>query len=281
MTSASVPVAGRPPLRRRRVGLLATLLAVALGSIAGAATARAGAAAAATSPADTALAARDSLAAAIAVRQRTQQRREQWQRERDELQRRYRELEARVAAQRRDRDRRRAAVAALTDRIASLERRRVEAERLRGTLDDTLAVLLDGLRRRVDADLPFLQRERRARLREITALLADPEAPAAEKLRRLLEALQIEAAYGSGTELGEAGITVAGRELRVRLLRLGRIALLWLAPDGSRCGLYDPARGEWVELPGRWRRSIARAMEMAAHTRPLELIELPVGRVGS
>ena len=47
----------------------------------------------------------------------------------------------------------------------------------------------------------------------------------------------------------------------------------------ARGGWFDPATRAWTELSGGDRRLIGRAMEMAAHRRPVELIELPLGRI--
>jgi hypothetical protein len=38
--------------------------------------------------------------------------------------------------------------------------------------------------------------------------------------------------------------------------------------------------GRWTELPGRAKRRIQLAMEMATRMRPVELIDLPLGRIG-
>ncbi len=234
---------------------------------------------AAAAPADSLLAARDTLAAALAVRQRTQRERDAWREEKASLVAEYRRRTAELRRRRRERDRLREGVAVLEKRLAALDRQEREARRLRSALADTLDALLADLERAVDADLPFLPDERRARLADLAALLADPAAPAAERLRRLLEALQVEAAYGASPEVSLQRISLDGRERQVQVLRLGRVALLWLTPDGSRCGRYDPAAGGWTELPDRWRRPIAEAVEMAARRRPLDLVTLPLGRV--
>ena len=123
---------------------------------------------------------------------------------------------------------------------------------------------------------------RRSRARRVASLkddMARPDATSAEKLRRLLESLQVEAGYGASVEVTEAQIDVAGEELYVDVLRLGRLALFWKTPDGERVGEFDQASASWVELDGKYRRNIINAMEMATRMRPIELIALPLGRI--
>ena len=45
-------------------------------------------------------------------------------------------------------------------------------------------------------------------------------------------------------------------------------------------GTWDEAAGGWTELPGASKRRIELAMEMASRMRPVELIDLPLGRIG-
>ena len=63
------------------------------------------------------------------------------------------------------------------------------------------------------------------------------------------------------------------------MLRLGRVSLFWRTPDGKRAGEYDIAGSRWAELPEKYHGEIQSAMDMAARIRPVEIIELPVGRI--
>ena len=94
-----------------------------------------------------------------------------------------------------------------------------------------------------------------------------------------VEALQIEAQYGGTVEVYQDRITVAGESVHTDILRLGRLSLFWMTPDGRRAGQYDEAADQWVELPGKYRRSIQRTMEMTTRMRPTAIVELPIGRV--
>jgi len=169
----------------------------------------------------------------------------------------------------------RAQVAYLEQR-AALERDRVLA--LEASLEDTLLVILGRLEDAVAADLPFLAAERDQRLISVRSELSDPGATASDKLRRVLEALLIEARYGGTFEVYQDRIEVAGEELTGDLLHVGRLGLFWLTPDQVRGGVWDPGTGAFVELEGGELDAIRRAGEMATRRRPVGVLGLPLGR---
>jgi hypothetical protein len=215
----------------------------------------------------------------VEIRQQTQSAKNEWATERAELRGRYRGACANVdylASRKALLEQR---VAALEERIAELRRRLEESGRLEVSLQDTLSAVLQRLERSVARDLPFLPDEREARLTSLRGELVRPDVDPAEKLRRLLEALQIEAQYGGTVEVYQDRIDVAGDSLFVDVLRLGRLSVFWRTPDGKRAGEYDRARGEWTDLARKHHRSIGQAMEMATRMRPVELITLPIGRI--
>ena len=100
----------------------------------------------------------------------------------------------------------------------------------------------------------------------------DPEAPLAEKYRRVLEAYQIEAEYGRtlGAERGQIG------DRQADLLRVGRAGLFYLTLDGDEAGRWDAKAGKWEELPGRYRKEIRRGLKLARETAAPDFINLPM-----
>jgi len=215
----------------------------------------------------------------VGTYQQTQAAKSEWAREEDALTARYRAARANVEYLDAQRGIRQARVDALNERIAEFERRLTEATRLKDSIQDTLDMVLLQLEDWVESDLPFLAEERARRVASLKEEMARPDATSAEKLRRLLEGLQVEAGYGASVEVTESRIEIGGEELYVDVLRLGRLALFWKTPDGKRVGEYDRASGGWRELDGKHRRNITTAMEMATRMRPIELIALPLGRI--
>jgi hypothetical protein len=216
---------------------------------------------------------------AIEIRQTTQQQQDVWAQERAELLVRYRNLGASVGYLS---ERKQVEIERATELQADVEeftRRFEESDRFEASLLDTLLTIFDNLKEQVETDLPFLGNERSARLKSVRKELIRTDVEPAEKLRRLLEALLIEAQYGSGFEIYDEDIMVNGQELAVSALRLGRLALFWRTPDGQRAGQFDRASGTWIELSGSGRRAVNGSMDMAMHRRQHEVLRLPLGRI--
>jgi hypothetical protein len=222
---------------------------------------------------------RQDLDASLRADRQAQQETESWAAERTTLEARSRQLDGEVAHLERRLARETTTVDALEAKVVEFERRLVESARLTESLEDTLSVLVERLDLAVARDLPFLPAERKARLAALHLELGDPDSPAAEKLRRVLEAYQVEADFGGTVELVTGAVDVGGEEVRADILRLGRLALFWSTPDRSRVGAWAPAEKAWVELPRGDHRSVLQAMDMAARTRPIEVIGLPLGRI--
>lgn len=216
---------------------------------------------------------------AVDIQKKTQERQDAWATEEAELLARYRTAQANVKYLRERTTNEEKEALALEERIAELERRLDESTRLTNSLQDTLNGVFSRLEEWIARDLPFLTEERSARIEFLRGELARPDVSGAEKLRRLLETLQIEAAYGSTVEVTQDRIAIEGDTLYVDVLRVGRVSVFWRTTDGERVGEYDRATDAWVELPGTYNRAIGDAMEMASRMRPVELIALPLGRI--
>ncbi|HPF69231.1 MAG TPA: DUF3450 domain-containing protein [Candidatus Krumholzibacteria bacterium] len=221
----------------------------------------------------------DQVGGTIDGAHQTQQQLDTWAGDREALEVRYRTAQANIAYLQERVAREEDKARALDDAIAELDRRLDESARLKTVVGDTMAAVLGRLETAVARDLPFLPRERSERLAGLRRLLAEPTAGEAEKLRRLLEALIIEASYGESVEVAPQAVVLGNEEIHVDVLRVGRVAMFWRSPDGRRVGAWDPGAGAWTELPKGESRTIGRAMEMATRMRPVELIALPLGRI--
>jgi hypothetical protein len=97
-----------------------------------------------------------------------------------------------------------------------------------------------------------------------------------EKIRRVFEGLRVEMDYGKGVETAKEEIDFQNQKILVKVLRLGRTALLMQTLDGKEIGIYDD--NEWVALPGKYRAEIDKAIDIAERRRPIEFVNLPVRR---
>ncbi|MCF8034603.1 MAG: DUF3450 domain-containing protein [Desulfarculaceae bacterium] len=161
-------------------------------------------------------------------------------------------------------------------KVAELRRRLAEMARIRAELEPLLDASLARLDAFVAGDLPFLAAERTARLKALAHTLNDYDASLAAKARRLLEALEIEARFGSTVSVEEAEMELGGARRRVRLLRLGRLALFALEPEGKAAWRWDRAGQAW-QPQAEYARELNLAAEIAQRRRVVSLVELPVG----
>jgi hypothetical protein len=216
---------------------------------------------------------------ALDTRLDSQEQLDDWAAERAELRRRWETAQAQVAYLEERVALERQRLTALEAAGDELARRLEESQRLESSLEDTLLVILQRLDEAVAADLPFLPDERTNRLATVRRELGDPGADSADKLRRVLEVVLIEAQYGGALEVYQDRITVAGEDLTCDLLYVGRLGLFWLTPDMTRGGTWDPAAGVYTELTGRELDAVRRAVEMATRRRAAGVLALPLGKV--
>jgi len=218
---------------------------------------------------------------AIDTRQTTQKAEEAWRQERDErmallssLEQEQARLQQEQLRLQEDRDARRQRIAAKARQLAASEE---IADQIAPYLEEVLAAL----RARIDADRPFLTRERRLRMDRLGSLLGDPGVTVSEKFRKTMEALMVEAEYGRTIEIYQDTITVEGQPLLATVFRLGRIGLFYQTLDHRHSGMFDVAARAWTPLPSSFDRALRTAIDIAAKRQPVELLNLPLGRMAT
>ncbi|MDI5919974.1 DUF3450 domain-containing protein [Halomonas rhizosphaerae] len=142
--------------------------------------------------------------------------------------------------------------------------------------------LISRLRTWVERDLPFLKEERLARARSLETGLADPDASAAERLDRILAAWRTELDYGRELDAWR-GILNEGKDegdarREVDFLRLGRVGLYYLTPDGREGGVWRADAERWEALDETGRGQLRHGLRIARDQRAPELLTLPISR---
>jgi len=165
----------------------------------------------------------------------------------------------------------------LRQNVADLEYKKAEA----GRLDDNLAPYLEEtvarLAEAVDEDMPFLPDERSQRLKHLGDWLNDYQLKPSEKLRRILQALQVEAGYGRDLQTTDAVLDLSAiGETEVSLLRIGRVAMYYLSLDGTRVGRWNGDTRQWEPLDKSHIRTIRRVLDMAERKRSVEIVRIPL-----
>ena len=163
-------------------------------------------------------------------------------------------------------------------KVAELQRRLDEMELIRAKLEPYLDQTLTRLIGFIAQDLPFLKTERSERIASLEDTLNDYDASLADKTRRILEALAIEARYGNTVDANEAEIDIQGKVRRVRVFRLGRLGLFALSFDGHKAWRFNPQNKAYEPVEG-YNRGLTQACDIADRRRVVSLVEVPIGNL--
>jgi hypothetical protein len=139
--------------------------------------------------------------------------------------------------------------------------------------------MINGLERFISLDMPFALDERYERVERLRDLLLRSDVTVAEQFRLVLEAWLVEM-----NDFGRVGdtyideiVAADGVRRQVSLLRIGRVALLYVTPDGTRAGAWDQRTREWVELdPSYVREFLIGIDSYETEEAPSTLFDVPV-----
>ncbi len=131
----------------------------------------------------------------------------------------------------------------------------------------------------VTSDPPFLREERTVRLEKLRSVMEDLEITIAEKYRKVMEALFVEAEYGNTIEVSQDKTDIAGNEVLADIFRLGRISLFALSLDEQSAARFNVAANRWAPLGDAYVQSVHAAVEMGKKRRTVEILSLPIGKL--
>lgn len=217
----------------------------------------------------------------IEVRQKTQKEADKWEEERLRLQAKFdlltkenEGLSNKVETLKKEASSRKSLNESLVQR--ERESRQVAEEIVPFTRE-----LFNHIKTFVESDVPFLQEERKERMGRLNKIINDMEIGIAEKLRKTMEALFVEAEYGNTIEVYQDKITLNKEEILGNIFRLGRISLFFLTLDQETAAYFSVAEKSWSPLDKKHIPAIHAAIEMGRKQRPIELLCLPVGRLSA
>ncbi len=228
-------------------------------------------------PLATASGVRSDAEAAVQTRVGTQKKFDKWAAEEAELMDKAEALERELEVTTKQRKKAEIYLDSQKQKVADLEHKLKEIERIRAELEPFMDETMTRLADFVAQDMPFLAEERQDRLKDLADKLGDYDASPAQKARRLMEALRIEAQYGTTVDVHEQEVNLDGGPRQVRVLRLGRLGLFAIGLDDRSAWRFDKATGKWVAMDD-YERLLAQAADMAQRIRVVSLIELPVGK---
>jgi hypothetical protein len=136
--------------------------------------------------------------------------------------------------------------------------------------------MIDSLDAFVQLDVPFLEDEREERILDLRKLMFRADVTESEKYRRIMEAYQIENEFGRTIEAYRSTLVREGREVSVNFLRVGRIALVYQALDGSEAGVWNQAERRWESLDDSHRNAIRDGLKIARKQVAPDLLRIPL-----
>ncbi len=151
-----------------------------------------------------------------------------------------------------------------------------------GSIDDITAQtvpmllgMIEDLKAFVAADLPFKMDERQLRLDALDGVMETPNVTPAEQYRLIMDAYQAEMEYGRTISTWQEEITIDGNPTTVDMFLYGRVALVYMAPNG-KAARYNRASGEWESLPGKYASDITKAIRVAQAKAQQDVLFAPV-----
>ncbi|MCP5164247.1 MAG: DUF3450 domain-containing protein [Pseudomonadales bacterium] len=171
--------------------------------------------------------------------------------------------------------------AAQEQQLASLREQITQARITQQRIVPLMRSMADALENFVILDLPFHQDERIGAVLELKERLRQPDISVSAKFRTLLEAYQLEQAYGGNVESWRGPLVFGGEDLSVEFLRIGRVALYFQTLDGQVSGYWDAVQRDWALFDGDYNRELARALRVAQGLVAPQLLQLPMPVLGN
>jgi len=162
------------------------------------------------------------------------------------------------------------------EEMHSLKEQIAEIENTHRKVLPLIRKMTGNLERFIGLDVPFLPKERRARVEKLKEELDRADITVSEKYRLVLEAYQIENDYGRTIEAYRSDLKGNGGVRVVDFLRLGRTALYYQTLDGSESGVWDKKTGAWRVLDEQYKRAIKQGLRIARKQAAPDLLTLPI-----
>lgn len=136
--------------------------------------------------------------------------------------------------------------------------------------------MIDGLEQFVANDMPFLSKERDARIDRLREMMDRADVAVSEKFSQVMRAYQIENEYGRTMETYGDTIEIAGTERKVDILKVGRVALVYQTPDGSETGMWNKSSKAYEPVGDEYQASIRQGIRMARQQATQDMFSIPV-----
>ena len=125
--------------------------------------------------------------------------------------------------------------------------------------------------------VPFLTTERNFRVQELQKLIKRADVSTAEKMRRVLQAYQIENDYGRTIEAYRDQIEIDGELIEADFLRIGRVALMYQTINGQNTGAWHQQASRWISRQDHtFQQNLKQGLKIARKQVAPSLLMAPV-----
>ncbi|WP_018693183.1 DUF3450 domain-containing protein [Algicola sagamiensis] len=162
------------------------------------------------------------------------------------------------------------------DELASLQKQIDQVDETKKNVVPLMYRMIDTLEAFINADIPMLASERKARVEKLRTTMGRADVATSEKYRLVLEAYQIEKDYGSAVRAYESELDVDGTMIQVDFVHVGRIALLAQSKDKKRAWVWNNKERKWNQLGDEYLRSVSETIDIAQKAATPNLIKLPI-----
>jgi hypothetical protein len=156
--------------------------------------------------------------------------------------------------------------------ISDIDKQLVEIEQTHKNIYPLMSDMIISLKKLIQADTPFLLKERTNRVQNLEKNMDRADIKTAEKFRIILEAFKIEYDYANSIEAYESEINTK----TYNMLRIGRAGLYYQSLDFKEYSYWDNANKKWLKIEDKTAQSnIRTAIKIAKKQQNVELLELP------
>ncbi|GAB5455110.1 MAG: hypothetical protein Hens2KO_13390 [Henriciella sp.] len=172
-----------------------------------------------------------------------------------------------------------AAVESQEREIASLTDQLSRVDEITSQTVPMLETLIDDLDAFIDADLPFRMEERKDRIARLRDYLVDPNVSVTERYRQIMDAYTAEMEVGRKTDTWKETISVDDKDVTVDMVLFGRVALVYMDPTGRYAKRYDRETSSWVDLEGKYKAEIEKAIRIIQGKRTQDVMYVPATKL--
>lgn len=124
--------------------------------------------------------------------------------------------------------------------------------------------MLDALDQFIGFDKPFSLEERKNRIETVRSNQERADISVSEKFRQVLEAYKIESAYSGTLESYDSSEEIDGpgtAKRDVKILRVGRVSLMYQTTDGQQSGYWN--KDKWETLDSSYNAGVLKGLRIA------------------